>query len=196
MADDFFRAAVSFFAIIDPIGNILIFALVTQRSSREKRFEVALVAVLLAFGLVALFTLTGNSVLEFLDISPESFRIAAGALLVFPALRLVEHGDPVATPTNGLPGGALQAAVVPLAIPLLAGPGALATAASFAGRYGEGTTLAAAAAVLGLTFALFVGAPLLQRVLRESLFRAAARVIGVLLMAIAVDLIVSGIEAL
>ena len=86
--------------------------------------------------------------------------------------------------------------MVPLAIPLLAGPGALATATSFAGRYGEGTTLAAAGAVLGLTFLLFVGAPLLQRLLRKSLLRAVARVIGVLLMAIAVDLIVSGIEAL
>ena len=160
----------------------------------------ALVAVGLAFGLVVLFTLTGNSVLDFLDISAASFRIAAGVLLVFPALRLVEHGNQVATTGEGLPGGggggAASSRGAVVAIPLLAGPGALATATSFAGRYGEGTTLAAAGAVLGLTFLLLVGAPLLQRLLRESLLRAVARVIGVLLMAIAVDLIVSGIEAL
>src|SRR5687767_9191242 len=92
--DDFFRAAVSLFAIIDPLGNILIFEAATRTAGRRERLAVALVSVLIAMTLLAVFALAGNDVLDFLDISQESFQIAAGVLLVLPAIRLVERGDP------------------------------------------------------------------------------------------------------
>lgn len=193
--DDYFRMVVSFFAIIDPIGNMLVFQLITERSTQRERVTVAGVGVLLAFALLTLFALAAGDVLAFLDIGEASFQIAAGVLLVFPALRLVERGDPFATGEGATRIPPMQAAVVPLAIPLLAGPGALATAAAFGMRFGEGATIAAGATILALVFVVFVGSAAIRRYLPDGFVRAAARVIGVLLMAIAIDLIVVGLDA-
>jgi multiple antibiotic resistance protein len=194
--DEFLRATVSLFAVIDPLGSILVFDAATRKASQGERRQAALLTVSVAFFLLTLFTLAGNEVLEFLDISAASFQIAAGVLLVFPALRLVERGDPLATPAEGVEVSPLQAAIVPLAIPLLAGPAALATATAYATRYGTAETIAAVATVLGITLVLFLAGAWILEQLGQGVLRAVARMIGVLLMAIAVDLIATGVLAL
>jgi small neutral amino acid transporter SnatA (MarC family) len=126
--DDYFRMVVSFFAIIDPIGNILVFQLLTEKSSGRERATVAGVVVLLAFGLIAVFTLAAGEILEFLDIGKASFQIAAVVLLVF-------------------------------------------------------------------VFVVLLASAVIRRYMPGRVVRAMARVIGVLLMAIAIDLIVVGLDA-
>jgi len=189
--DDFLRSHSGFFAIIDPIGNILAFEAVAGRASQRDKVRIAGLAVVVSFAFILVFVLAGERVLDFLGISPESFQIAAGVLLVLPAIRLVEHGE-LFEDTGGGGEGSLDAAVVPLALPMLSGPGALALATSSAQRYGEATTLLAAGLVLVFTFVVFAATAVMLRLLHPAALRAFARIIGVILMAIAVDFVVSG----
>ncbi|MCK9520379.1 MAG: MarC family protein, partial [Dehalococcoidia bacterium] len=91
--DDFLRALIGFFAIVDPIGNILAFEAIAGRASQRDKVRIALLAVVVSFVLIVVFALAGEHVLDFLGISPASFQIAAGILLVLPAIRLVERGE-------------------------------------------------------------------------------------------------------
>lgn len=191
MPDDLLRALFGFFAIIDPIGNILVFEAVAGRANARRRTLIAALAVATAFVLIALFALGGERFLDLMGISSESFQIAAGVLLILPAIRLVEQGElfdgsvPATAP-------ALDAAIVPLALPMLSGPGALALSASLSDQFGAGLTIFAAACILALSFVVFAAAGVVVRIAHPAVLRAAARIIGVLLMAIAVDFIVSG----
>jgi multiple antibiotic resistance protein len=149
MNEDFARAFVSFFAIIDPIGNVLVFYLLTQNLPQRQRLLVALAATTTAWTMLVLFVLAGHEVLDFLGISFDSFKTAAGLLLLLPAYRLVSEGQPMDI-TRARENDPLQIALVPLATPLIAGPGALAIAISFADTLGATTTILSSGAVLGL----------------------------------------------
>lgn len=196
MPDELVRALISFFAIIDPVGNLLVFHLLTAPLAFRGRAAVALASTSFAFLVLLLFAVTGERVLDYLGISLESFRIAAGLLLMLPALRLAETGQPIplsqASEAEAM-NRPYQLAFVPLALPLLAGPGALATAVSFADLVGLGYTLTAMGLVLALTAALFAASALALQVLGASVLRVLARLVGVMLMAIAVNLIVEGL---
>ena len=130
MSEDLARAFVSFLAIIDPIGNVLVFYVLTRALSFPRQLQVAAIAVLVAAAMLILFSLWGREVLDLLDISQGSFKVAAGSLLLLPAYQLVVHGQSmVISEEHG--GEPVEIALVPFATPLLAGPGALATATSF-----------------------------------------------------------------
>lgn len=193
MGTDFARALVSFFAIIDPIGNVLVFYLLTAQLPRALQVRAATASVVAAFLLLAVFALSGEQVLDFMGISAQSFQVAAGALLVLPAYRMVERGQSLeVADADGVRTDVFQVALVPLAVPLLSGPGALATAVSLSQDMGAGLTIAAAAAVFLLAWALFAWAETVFRLLGESALRVLTRLVGVLLMAIAVDFILEG----
>jgi multiple antibiotic resistance protein len=191
--NDLIRSSVALFAVIDPVGNLLIYHILTARLGRRERGLVAVLSNVVAFFLLALFIVAGLSVLGYLHISQASFEIAAGLLLAPSAYRLVEHGQPFGPAPPSEPISPLQLAVVPLAIPLLAGPGALATVVSFTGEYGRGVVMLASAIVLLLSTALFVLGPAILNLLGESFLRLFSRLIGILLMAIAVNLAVTGV---
>jgi multiple antibiotic resistance protein len=192
--DDLPRVFVAFLAIVDPLGNVLVFHLLTAHLTAAERLRVAAVAVLAAGALLTAFALGGLEVLAFLGISAESFRVAAGLLLLLPAYRLVAEGQPldavqreIATP--------IEIALVPLAMPLLAGPGALATTITFADTRGAGPTILAFSVVLGLSFVAFAAAGRLLAWLGAAGLRLLSRLVGVLLVAIAVELILAGLRA-
>jgi multiple antibiotic resistance protein len=187
------EALVSFFAIIDPLGSILVFHLFTQGFSQRDKLFAALVAVGAAFVMLAGFSLGGNEVLDFLGIESSSFRVAAGLLLMLPAYRLIMEGQP-ATVEGASRDGPLEFALVPLATPLIAGPGALAATTSFSQTVGRETTIAAVSIVLLLTFAAFAAADWLFRLAGATLLRLVARIVGILLFAIAVDFVLDGVR--
>lgn len=191
--DDFLRALVAFFAIIDPVGNLLVFHLFMQAAAFRERLQAALLALTVAFSMLLLFSFAGTEVLEFLGISADSFRIAAGLLLLPPAFRLVTEGQPAPAESGAL--RPIDLALVPLATPLIAGPGALAASISFSESIGLGVTVAAFSAVLGLSLAGFLVSGWVFRVFGPSLLRLVARVVGIILFAIAVDFIVEGVVA-
>ena len=194
MADDLGRSFVSFFAIIDPIGNVIVFYLLTQQLPPPKRLLVAIVSVLCAAAMLVVFALAGQQVLDLLSISEDSFKVAAGLLLLFPAYRLVEHGQPMegAQADDIDP---IQVALVPLATPLMAGPGALATAISFSETLGRGETLGGLGLVLAISLVTFALADRVLQWLGPSVMRLLARLVGIVLFAIAVDLVLEGLNS-
>jgi multiple antibiotic resistance protein len=187
------QAIVSLFAILDPLGNILVFYLFARRFSTRQKLEAAIIAVAASFVMLVTFALAGQEVLDFLGISPASFQVAAGLLLVIPAYRLVAEGQP-ADERDQMPASPLDFALVPLATPLIAGPGALAATASFAQSLGRPETIGAVAIVLAITFVALMAADPLARLLGAPLLRLMARIVGILLFAIAVDFVMDGIR--
>ena len=153
----------------------------------------ATVAVVASWIMLAAFTVGGQRVLDFLGISPESFRVAAGLLLLPAAYRLVMEGQP-AVVDKEFASDPLSFALVPLATPLIAGPGALAATTSLAGTSGEATTVAAFTVVLLISLAAFFGADLFFRVAGAALLRLTARIVGIVLFAIAVEFVLSGLR--
>jgi multiple antibiotic resistance protein len=152
------------------------------------------VAVAAAFVMLLAFSLGGQEVLEFLGISPESFQVAAGLLLLPPAYRLIAEGQP-APEHQGDSRDPMDFALVPLATPLIAGPGALAATTSFAQDAGQATTIGAFSIVLLITLVSFVAADQLFRLAGGPLLRVLARIVGILLFAIAVDFVLDGARA-
>lgn len=194
MGEDLARASVSFFAIIDPVGNVVVFHLLTRALTVSRKLQVGAAAVATAFALLAVFSVGGRELLDFLGISTDSFKVAAGLLLLPPAFRLVMQGQSMDI-TEQESVTPVELALVPLAMPLLAGPGALAAAISFSDSFGTGTTMLAAALVLGFTFVVFAGAQVLFERLGAPALRLLARIVGILLFAIAVDFVLEGSRA-
>ena len=188
------QALVSFFAIIDPIGNIIVFYLFTRAFAWRQKALAAAVAMLASWLMLLAFSLGGERVLDLLGISFDSFRVAAGLLLMPPAYNLVTHGEPVRTEGSPQHVDALDFALVPLATPLIAGPGALAATTSFAQTLGQTETIAAFTAVLLLTLVSFLAADIIFRLLGLRVLNTLSRIVGIVLFAIAVDFVLDGLR--
>jgi multiple antibiotic resistance protein len=192
--DDALRIFVAMFIILDPVGNLFLFHLLTFGVRQRRRMAVALAAVTVAAVLLALFSFGGPAALSYLGISTPAFTVAAGLLLLMPAYQLVVHGQLLELPAGG-PDAGFQVAFVPLAMPLIAGPGALAATASFSESYGRYLTLGVVAAVLAMTWVGFALSALAFRVLGEAVLRLLARTVGILLFSLAVEFVLRGVTA-
>lgn len=184
---------VTLLVIMDPLGTAPIFVGLTSRMSPGERQRAALRAMLAAGLLILGFALFGEVVLRYLGISVPSLSIAGGLLLLLVALEML-RGIDAATGEDG------DVALVPLATPLVAGPGAIATVIVIARRHDEAG--GRAAVIAGILAALIVlGASLLlaerlARLVRPAWLHFLTRVFGLLLAAIAVQLVVDGVRAL
>lgn len=134
-------AALQLFIITDPLGNLPIFFILTKRESNQKRRDVFLTAVIAAFILLLLFTLAGGWILLLFHISMSDFKIAGGGLLFVISILLLVRGSWFES--NGEE--STRSGVVPLACPILVGPGAITTAMVQVGIYGTNITLIAIA---------------------------------------------------
>ena len=177
--------------IMDPVGLAPIFLAMTRTLAPAQRRAAAVRAVLAAGGLVIAFALFGGFLLEYLNVSVDSLSIAGGLLLLLVALEMLRGQD---YPEDG----AQDVALVPLATPLVAGPGAIATVIVLERNAdGSGGTLAVLAgilAALGVVLLTLLAAERLARMLPDSLIDFLTRVLGLLLSAIAVQLVVDGVK--
>jgi multiple antibiotic resistance protein len=186
---------VTLLVIMDPVGNAPIFVAITKRMPPEARQRAAIRAVLFAGVLVLGFAIAGKIVLDYLNVSIEALSIAGGLLLLIVALEMLRGTD---YPEEEQAGE--DVALVPLATPLVAGPGAIATAIVLAEQHpGAGGRFAVILAIIAAL--LVVGATLLvaervSRSLSPALISFLTRVFGLLLSAIAVQLVVDGIRGL
>jgi multiple antibiotic resistance protein len=178
--------------IMDPVGVAPIFIACTAPLPGKQRREAALRAVFAAGALILGFALFGGAVLDYLDVSVDSLSIAGGLLLLLVALEMLRGMD---YPEGG---AAEDVALVPIATPLLAGPGAIATVIvltrshhDFGGKASVVIGILGALAVTGIGM---LAAERLSHFLPESLIHFFTRVFGLLLSAIAVQLVVNGIE--
>jgi len=190
-------AFTALFVVIDPIGLMPLFVTLTHGADARHRRAIALRACVIAFAILAAFTLFGEAVLGFVGISMPAFRVAGGALLFLTALdMLFERRAPR---REGQAAERPDPSVFPLALPLIAGPGAIATVILLAGRQGDALGLAAVigvtAAVLAVVFVFFLTAGLLERALGKTGINIATRLLGMLLAALAVQFILDGLTA-
>jgi multiple antibiotic resistance protein len=178
--------------IMDPVGAAPIFIACTARLTHKQRQQAAIRAVLAAGGLIIGFALFGGAVLAYLDVSVDSLSIAGGLLLLLVALEMLRGMDyPDAGATEDV-------ALVPIATPLLAGPGAIATVIVLTRRHhdlgGKGSVLIGILLALAVVGIAILVADRLARLLPASLIQFLTRVFGLLLSAIAVQLVVNGVR--
>src|ERR1700694_554532 len=171
---------------MDPPGTTPIFVALTRDYTPRRSAGAAVGAVGAAAALILGFALFGRVILDYLHVSLESLSIAGGLLLLLVALEMLQGEDMAPPPGHNI-------ALVPLATPLLAGPGAIATVMVLARRSpGGGARVAVLAGILAAS--LVVGAALLlagrlARLVPSALLQFVTRVFGLLLSAIAVQLI-------
>lgn len=191
-------AFVTMFVVIDPPGLAPLFVALTQGLPAQARRAIALRACITATCVLAVFALFGEAVLNFVGISMPAFRVAGGILLFLTALdmlferRTKRREDRAETDDHHDP------SVFPLGIPLIAGPGAIASIILLAGqRPGlEGLTIAFAVtlAVILLALLLFLASSLLERLLGRTGINVVTRLLGMLLAALSVQFVLDGLR--
>ncbi|SEN26950.1 multiple antibiotic resistance protein [Loktanella fryxellensis] len=194
-------AFTAMFIVIDPIGLAPLFIAMTQGMTSAQRRAIAIRACLVSIGLLLLFAFFGEALLAFIGISMPAFQIAGGVLLFITALDMLferrqarrqdnadeAHDDPGHDPS-----------IFPLAIPLIAGPGAIATIILLTGQadsaLGVGAVLGVMVIVIGIVFALFMAAGMLERLLGKTGINVVTRLLGMLLAALSVQFILDGLR--
>lgn len=203
MLDLFLSAFVTLFVVIDPPGCAPIYAGLVSGATTRQASAMALRACLIAAAILLLFALFGEQLLGALHIELNSFRIAGGIMLFVIALDMVfekrtqrreERAEKIkATPEVE------DVSVFPMAMPMIAGPGSIATIMLLMGR-AQGTEqtvviLAALAAVLILTLVALIAAKPLMKLLGTQVEAVITRLLGVLLAALAAQYVIDGVKA-
>lgn len=190
----FLSTLITLIVILDPPGAIPIFLALTASLTRAQRSAAALRATLVAVLVIALFALFGQSILNYLHISIAALQGAGGLLLLLISLELLTGRE-----SDSLSNAGVNVALVPLGTPLLAGPGAIvATMLAVQSAQSGGAYLAVAAALVGALLVVYVFlrfASQIRAVLRESGTMLLTRIAGLLLAAIAVQMVADSVRA-
>ncbi|MDQ6712076.1 MAG: MarC family protein [Candidatus Dormibacteraeota bacterium] len=189
----FADAFITLVVIMDPLGSAPIFISLAAELTPGARRRVALLAAAAAGSLIVVFALFGRLILDYLHVSVESLTIAGGLLLLLVALQML-RGEQIEQP------GTANIALVPLATPLLAGPGAIAAVMVLTRRYEDapgtiGVLLGIVASAVLVAVGLMLAARIAQ-LLHPSVIHFLTRVLGLLLAAIAVQFIVDAVKIL
>ncbi|MFT7059218.1 MAG: multiple antibiotic resistance protein [Pseudorhodobacter sp.] len=189
-------AFATLFVVIDPPGMIPMFIALTPGMDKARRRSIGLRACLVAVGVLTLFGLLGEAVLNFIGISMSAFRISGGILLFLTALdmlfeRRTQRREGQATVHDHDP------SVFPLAIPLIAGPGAIATMILLVGEAGSWQGVLAIHLVMVfvvlLAFSMFLIAGPIEALLGRTGTVVITRLLGMLLAALSVQFVIDGI---
>ncbi len=185
----FLEVFIPLFVALDPFGLLPIFLGVTTNMSGQQRKNVTWQAAGTAFIVVIVFMLAGTAMFQFLGIEQYDFKIGGGiVLLVLAVLDLVITGKPAVHDQE-------MVGIVPLAMPLIAGPAMLTTVLVFSSRQGYGYLLTTVAVVANFAILLIVllSADRVAKVVGINTLRAFSKLVMVLLAAIAIQFIRSGI---
>ncbi|SFP86093.1 MarC family protein [Sphingomonas rubra] len=202
MIELFVSSLITFFVVIDPPGCAPIYAGLTAGASAAHRRAMAVRAVGVAAAILLVFALFGESLLHGLGIELDSFRIAGGIMLFLIALEMVfekrtQRREDRAAKVS--PDEAEDVSIFPMAMPMIAGPGSIASVMLLMAR-NDGierslVVLAALAAILLLTLVALLAAGPLMRLLGAKIEAVITRLLGVLLAALAVQFVIDGLEA-
>lgn len=201
---------VALFALLDPIGNVPVFAAATLGASAGGRRLTAVYISLFAFVFLIFFYFAGLSLLQFFGISMPAFRIAGGILLLLLGLDMARNDITEAFAASGDVQGvndirgyarrSFERLVVPFAMPLLIGPGAMSAVIIYAGEAeafgvaGAAVGAAAIGAVCVATLLTFLLTPLISRLFGQVGMTIVVRVAGLILCALAVQFIITGLS--
>ncbi len=185
-------AAATLFFIMDPLGNVPVFNAVLSRFDTRRRLKIVTRELLFALAILFAFLLAGNTILAFLGLSESSLSIAGGVLLFVISLRMIFPRPASADDIDG----AEDPFIVPLAVPLVAGPSTIAILLLLSSREPERIVewgIALLLAWFGSTVLLLLS-PFLLRVLGTRGSRALERLMGMLLIILATQMLLNGIR--
>ncbi len=180
------QVCLAIFGVMDPVGNVPVFITLTGKMERAERERLATAAVLRAGVILVIFVFLGSAILDAFHISIESFRIAGGLILVLLGLQILFGKEHTVE-------GEADISVVPLATPLIAGPGMITSAVILAKEYGYVITLGGIIVNLILTRIVFRYSYVVVRVLGKKGALACAKVMGLIITAIGVEFIRSAL---
>ena len=199
-----FNAFLTLLVTIDPPGLAPLFLALTGGMNRAERMQVAIRSSIIGLGVLALFAVAGATILGVFGITLPAFRVAGGLLLFFIAFEMIferrqerkERSADAAITKDHI----RNIAAFPLAIPLIAGPGAISATVLLSGTFSTPvermTLVAIIAACIGLTYLVFVLAERVDGFLGETGRSILTRLLGVILAALAVQFVADGIKAL
>ena len=202
MTVHFLTVFMAFFAIMNPLANASLFIGLTQSSDSTTRRMIALRAVIVAFIIVSVFAIGGREIFSIFGITLPAFRIAGGLMIGAIGYHMLQgEQSTLHTPTDEdnekSSDSALDMAITPLGIPVLAGPGTIATAMNFA----AGSTVVEIVRVLTafglmcvITFLAFVGGQWLAKVLGQNGIKVISRLMGLILAVVGVQMLIEGIR--
>lgn len=202
--DGFLNAFLTILVTIDPPGLAPLFLAVTRGMNRDERNQVSIRASIIAFGVLAVFAVAGAAILSIFGITLPAFRVAGGFLLFFIAFEMIfekrhdrkEKISDVAITRDLIH----NIAAFPLAIPLIAGPGAISAtvllSGTFQGPMAKSALVGIIALCLALTYLVFLLSERIDRFLGETGRSILTRLLGVLLAALAVQFVADGVKAL
>jgi multiple antibiotic resistance protein len=206
MLELFLASFVTFFVVIDPPGVAPIFATMTQAMPPAWRRKMAIKSVAIATGVLAAFSYGGEWLLGNLHVSLDAFRIAGGLLLFLIAVDMLfekrtarreERAESVAEEQAQHPGDYDDISVFPLAIPLIAGPGAIASAMLYFAEQqsmeSRAAVLAGMAVNLALCLLAFLMSGLLTRLMGKTVAAMITRIFGIILAALAAQFVLDGL---
>ena len=204
MTELFITAFVTFFVAIDPPGVAPIFGALTEGAPKSHRRAMAIKSVVIATGVLLGFALIGGWLLGALHISLDAFRAAGGVLMALDMIfekrteRREERAEKLAGEDESIAGTHEDISVFPMAIPMMAGPGAIATMMLF---MSEAETLLHRAVIIGgaganllICLLVFLAIGPVMRFIGESMAAMITRILGVILAALAAQFIFDGIK--
>ncbi|QYF92322.1 MarC family protein [Massilia sp. PAMC28688] len=193
MTQTFIQTFILLILVTDPFGNVPLFVSAMQQVAPERRWKVVVRECLIAFAVLLLFMFFGRHLLAAMHLSDISLRIGGSVILFLIALRMVfpQPGGPFGTSEDGG-----EPFIVPLAIPAIAGPSALATVLLFASDTAADimVNVGALTAVAVVWLAVFLSAERLQKRLGPQVMTAFERLMGLILSAIAVEMFLAGLR--
>jgi len=192
LGQDLVKSVIALFVVIDPVGSVPVFIALTSRMQKAERAEVSKTAIVTAAILLFVFAFAGSQILVIFGVTIFSFMIAGGVLLFIVAIELLTHGE------WRFGGVSMQgeSGVVPLAFPLLAGPGAITAVIISFQTSGLVTTALSILIVIGITFVVLKFVDQIYRVLGRRGSMIITRVFAVFIAAIAVQFMVQGAKEL
>ena len=192
MDHSFVSAFILLLLVLDPFGSLPIFIPVMRTVPPARRPWVAMREVAIAFGVLCFFMFFGESFLRVMHLSERSLEVAGGVILLMVAIRMIfNEGGSV----YGVPDGK-EPLIFPLAVPLLAGPSAMATVLLLASRQPDrvGEWIGALACAMGVSGLVLVGCSKIRQWLGDSVVSAFEKLMGLVLTAVAVEMILAGLK--
>jgi len=202
---DLLKPLIALLAIVNPVGAVPFFLAFTQGLSREQRLRTLRVSAFSAFCVIAVSGIAGLQIIGFFGISIASFQVGGGMLLLISSLHML-NAQPAESGKDDLVDGQSRAdagvsiAVVPLTIPLLTGPATISTVVIYAEKtrnFWEHAVLVGYGVVIGLaTYMAFAASGRIARVLGRTGINVMTRLMGLILAAMAVELLADGLVKL
>ena len=200
MLEIFIQSFVLYFVVIDPLGNTPIFMTVTQQQSIKEKNKTAIESVLIATIILVLFSVIGNFLLSYLNISLAAFRIAGGMILFIIALEMLFNKRQQRKEKN-IEKISDKVAIFPLAIPLLSGPAAITSVIVIVSNFGDNFLyqlmgVTSLISVMTITLILFLIVSKSEKFINKKVTNVFSRVIAIILAGLSVQYIIDGILSL